>query len=64
MSYKTITFQKSECGGRPAGFLTKDYDGEKYIATHFCLVISADLYKSLRYNITTEMVDCEEVERI
>ncbi len=56
---KTITFQKTACAGRPAGFLTRWYRGEVYQPSHFCLVVSYELYGKLKYNHTVGPIDPE-----
>lgn len=62
MSYKTITFQKSECGGRPAGFLTRWYRDKVYIPTHYCIAVPYELYDSMKYTYEDGPVDPETGE--
>jgi len=50
MNLKTITFQKTACGGRPAGFLTRWYRGVVYNPSHYCIIVDYDLYDDRKYN--------------
>jgi len=57
---KTIIFQRGNFAGRPAGMLTRWYDGEVHEPSHYCIVVSDEVYDRMRYNTeTTGEVDDE-----
>ncbi|MCP5006602.1 MAG: hypothetical protein GY941_22070 [Planctomycetes bacterium] len=60
----TVYFQKEECGGRPKGFLTSWRQGEHYEPSHYCLVVSDELFSELRYDSIVQGKDEETGEDI
>ncbi len=62
----TVLFSKTPLRDeRPAGFLTVMKQGEKYSPQYYCLVVSDELYSSLRYDtVKTGEIDPETGEEI